>query len=226
MFKAQFGRRLASIRPKHAVGACQGDIEETEITKQTLRFDVAADSLLLLLPEPVTCFRHASYNQHQKFHLEASASAVILDWITSGRMSMGEEWAFSRYYSVNEIYYEGKRIAKDVMLLDDSELPGVPSRPLAHKLKPYACYATLFLYGPHVMHIMAHMMARYDGIVVFKTRTPERLIWSLSLIDSSKRGIVIRVAGVTTETVKEWLMDALSGLETIIGKDAYKRVFP
>ncbi len=141
-------------------------------------------------------------------------------------MSIGEEWVFSRYHSVNEVFREGKRIAKDVMLLDDSELGrGIPPRPLSEQIKPYSCYATLFLLGPHLLHIISDVMERYNQITVFKTRTPEKLIWSLSPIDSVKHGIVVRVAGVETETVKVWLRETLSGLEGIIGRDAYKRAF-
>jgi len=220
VFKARFGKRLASFEPN--IGTAK-----MSTTRQNLRFHVGADSILLLLPEPVTCFRHASYKQYQKFHLEDSASAIILDWITSGRMSMGEEWAFSRYYSVNEIFLQDKRIAKDVVLLDDTELgEDIPSRPLSERLKPYSCYAMLFLHGPHLLPLIATIMGCYNQITVFKTKVPAGLIWSVSPVDSAKLGIVVRVAGVETEIVKEWLKDALAGLEAIIGRDAYKRVFP
>jgi urease accessory protein len=142
-------------------------------------------------------------------------------------MSMGEEWAFSRYYSINEIFLQGKRIAKDVMLLDDTELgEGIPSRPLSERLKPYSCYAMLFLHGPQLLPIIATIMEWYNQITVFKTKEPARLIWSVSPIDSTKLGIVVRVAGVETEIVKGWLKGCLAGLEAIIGRDAYKRVFP
>lgn len=223
MFKSRVGKRLASFEPNARVTESQ-----TSTTKQTLCFHVAAESILLLLPEPVTCFRHATYQQSQKFYLaEGSASAIILDWITSGRMSMGEEWAFSRYHSVNEVFVQGRRVAKDVVLLDDTELNGgVPSRTLSERMRPYVCYAMLFLYGPHLLSIITKVMESYNRIRVFKTSVPDGLIWSASPIDSRKLGIVIRVAGIETEIVKEWLKEALVGLEVLIGRDAYKRIFP
>jgi urease accessory protein len=142
-------------------------------------------------------------------------------------MSMGEEWAFSRYYSVNEIFVRGKRLVKDVTLLDDTELgQGIPSRPLSERLKPYSCYAMLFLHGPQLLPIIATIMEYYNQITVFKTKVPARIIWSVSPVDSTKLGIVVRVAGVETEVVKEWLKEALAGLEAIIGRDAYNRVLP
>ena len=144
-------------------------------------------------------------------------------------MSRGEEWAFSRYYSVNDIWYNGKRVAKDVTLLDnhhhDSDDVRIPNRPLQKKLQPYSCYAMLFLYGPRVHHIIAELFSQYDKISIYKSKVPSQLIWSISPIDSTGQGVVIRVGGVETETVKSWLKQALSGIEHIIGKDAYRRIF-
>lgn len=177
----------------------------------------------------MTCFRDAHYRQNQKFHIQGDGSVVILDWITSGRISLGEEWVFSHYYSVNEVFHNEKRIAKDAMLLDQEleELGGLlPNRSLRDRLQPYSCYAMLILFGPEVQSIITAISTRYDKISVFKAKTPAPLIWSLSTIDSTKQGVVVRVAGLETETVKGWLREALCGLEPIIGIDVYRRTFP
>ncbi|CAN0333704.1 unnamed protein product, partial [Ectocarpus sp. 8 AP-2014] len=41
--------------------------------------------------------------QHQRFLLEHDSSLVLVDWLTSGRMSRGEGWAFNRLESRNEV---------------------------------------------------------------------------------------------------------------------------
>jgi urease accessory protein len=128
---------------------------------------------------------------------------------------------------VNEVLHNEKRIAKDAMLLDKEELGDLlPNRSLRDRLQPYSCYAMLILFGPEVQSIIAAINARYDKISIFKAKTPAPLIWSLSTIDSTYQGVVIRVAGIETETVKGWLREALSGLEPIIGTDVYRRTFP
>lgn len=38
--------------------------------------------------------------------LKRGASLVLVDWLTSGRMSRGEEWEFSRLESRNEVILE------------------------------------------------------------------------------------------------------------------------
>jgi len=113
------------------------------------------------------------------------------------------------------------------MLLDNKELGGLlPKRSLRERLQPYSCYATLILFGPSLQSIIADISTRYDKISVFKATTPAPLIWSLSVIDSANQGVVVRVAGVETETVKGWLRESLHGLESIVGIDLYRRTFP
>lgn len=188
---------------------------------------VSPDSALFLLPDPVTCFRSASYNQIQTFRLSGDGSVVLLDWVTSGRKSLGEEWVFSRYYSVNEVWVNGKKIAKDVLLLEDpiEDTKTLPQRRLSDRLAPYSCYATLILYGPLVQNIVRDINTEYERISVFKTNAPLDLIWSVSPI-SEGNGCVVRVAGTDTEGVKTWLGDALRKLEDIISIDVYRRAFP
>ena len=181
--------------------------------------------------EPVTCFRSASYTQVQTFRLEDERSSiVVLDWITSGRKALGEEWAFSRYYSCNEIWVDQKRVMRDVMLLEDDskeqENLGVPPKSLIERLGPYSCYATVFFYGPRVRETVSQLSRDFESIGVFKTPKPEELLWSLSPVASKDgSGAVLRVAALETEMVKRWLSTALKGLQGIIGAEVYRRAF-
>lgn len=225
IFKTRPGQRLASVQEDRSLAPF---LDAPKITSQDMNFVVTATSALFLLPEPVTCFRCASYNQKQTFHLSQDASLVILDWITSGRKSLGEEWVFSRYYSVNEVWVEGKKIAKDVMLLDDDEIDvkQLPRRILSDRLAPYSCYATVILYGPLIQPAIRDLATQYESISVFKTAVPAELIWSLSPISSgATNGAVVRVAGKETESVKHWLGNALKRLELVVGIDVYRKAF-
>ncbi|KAJ7487465.1 UreD urease accessory protein-domain-containing protein [Mycena galericulata] len=197
VFKFRPGQHAASSLP-------------IQVTTQRMDFSVSSVGALFLLPDPVTCFRAASYNQVQTFRLARDASLVMLDWVTSGRKSLGEDWAFSRYYSVNEILVDGKRVAKDVMLLENTEPTALPVRTLANKLDPYSCYGTLMLYGPLVQGIISGMAEEYDRISVFKTAEPAGLLW---------------VAGTETQTVRSWLGKILERVETVVGTEVYRRAF-
>lgn len=202
------------------------------VTTQSLDVTIEPNGALFLLPDPVTCFQSASYTQVQTFHLAASASIVLLDWVTSGRRSLGEEWDFLRFYSINEVFVEGRRVARDVLLLDNSSLNTTSSSPprdpplrtLKQRLAPYSCYAMLLLYGPQTHGVVSDLQAKYRSISVFKHTAPERFLWSLSPVDDGK-GTIIRAAGIETEDVKKWLREALRGLEAVVGVDEYRKAF-
>jgi urease accessory protein len=184
---------------------------------------IAPGSGLFLLPDAVTCFRSASYNQRQTFHLsDNTATLVLLDWFTSGRMGMGEEWAFNRYYSANEIWVNGKRLTKDVTLLEATGSTG--TRTLANRLAPYTCYAMIILCGPLVEGVICHLTAEQKGVLVFKRRSQPDLMWSLSPLNEDKAAIV-RVAGTEISKVRRWLGESMKSLRAIIGADIYKSVF-
>jgi urease accessory protein len=187
---------------------------------------VNGNGTVLLLPDPVTCFRSACYHQIQTFHLSSEGSAAILDWFTSGRKSLGEEWAFTRYYSVNELWVEGKMIAKDATLLEDipEDASQHSKRRLANRLSPYACYATLLLYGPVLQAVIQEITNSYEQLSVFKRTQPDRLIWSLSPIPGHV-GCIVRVAGIETEDVKQFLKEALRSLQSVVGQDLYSKTF-
>ena len=197
------------------------------MTTQTTDVIISENGALFLLPDPVTCFRSASYTQTQTFRLSRDASVVALDWVTSGRIALGEEWVFSRYYSANQVWVDGELITKDVMLLsEDGDMMRrvLPRRSLLDRLSPYSCYATLILYGSMVKSVIREMTTEYEGTTVQKATNPAPLIWSLSPI-SDGGGCIVRVAGQETELVRNRIAGLLRGLEGIIGVDMYRKAF-
>ncbi|KAJ7293454.1 UreD urease accessory protein-domain-containing protein [Mycena rebaudengoi] len=199
VFKLRPGQRAASAQPHGA----------PQVTSQRVDVRVCAGAGLFLLPSPVTCFEGAAYNQVQTFRLALGASLAAVDWVTSGRKTRGEEWVFSRYYSVNEVVVDGRRVGKDVMLLEREGL--------AEKLAPYSCYATVLLYGPLVAEVVKGLREEYARISV-------TLLWSLSALGGDA-GAVVRVAGSESELVRRWLGNALGALQGIVGVDVYRRAF-
>ncbi|KAJ2090396.1 hypothetical protein GGI09_006145, partial [Coemansia sp. S100] len=118
----------------------------SEQTYQTIIIDVEPDALLFLLPDPVTCFKDAMYNQRQSVTLHGpTASVVLLDWMTSGRMSRGERWAFAKYFSVNVIKTTSEKIiVRDALLLQDN---------FAKRMEPIDAFALILILGPAVADV-------------------------------------------------------------------------
>ncbi|KAJ1963383.1 hypothetical protein GGI12_002087, partial [Dipsacomyces acuminosporus] len=99
VYKHRAGRPPSYLENKRMNG--KFDINQTY---QTLLIDVEPGALVCLLPDPVTCFKGALYNQRQAVRLhDTSSSLILLDWMTSGRMSRGERWEFEKYFSVNVV---------------------------------------------------------------------------------------------------------------------------
>lgn len=257
---AQGSTKVFKTRPVPSKSALGGQTGSTSgAATQRLSVILQSSASLILLPDPITCFASASYSQSQTFRLpEPSdanpASAIILDWFTSGRMARDEEWAFERYRSSNEIWIGNRRIARDVMLLEQhsptsftspsplsSASPPpkskLPPRTLKDRLAPYACYATLFLIGPLASSIIAQLAARFDAIQQMQATKPDALLWSMSPLSlpspssqaasgkTAQTGAIVRVMGLETELVREWLKEALRPLEESIGGDAYRTAF-
>lgn len=175
----------------------------------------------------MTCFKSAKYKQVQTFRLTSDSSAVLLDWVTSGRKTAGEHWDFTRYYSLNEVWIDGVRVARDALVLEEPEdnaVKSLPRRTLADTLAPYSCFATVLMIGPMTQTIIQQLYARFERITMFKTSVRPSLLWSVSLLCDGKGGI-LRVAGTETEDVRLWLGDALRDLEEIVGIDIYRRAF-
>ena len=232
VFKTRSGAR-AAVR-----SAPSKPNDPTTTTTQRLDVSIATGGALFLLPDPVTCFRDAAYHQVQTFRLAHGASAALLDWYTSGRRARGEEWVFAEYYSANEVFVGGVRTARDVVLLNGAPAPSdgagagangqllLPRRTaLADRMRPYACYATVLLYGPLVQGVVRELEERMEKISVFRVGEPLDVLWSMSGVHGDAGGRVVRVAGKETEEVKMWLCNALRGLVDVIGAEVYSKAF-
>ncbi|GAA5877052.1 hypothetical protein JCM16303_006150 [Sporobolomyces ruberrimus] len=228
--------------------------QSSKTTLQLYRLSVSPSSFLILLPSPVTCFSQAIYHQKQVVHLEDdTASLILLDWYTSGRMrfnsaagteGQGEAWEFERYHSENEVWIKGKRVAKDVLLLEDGDRPtlsrgegqpphgeegeaGTPRETTyRHRVEPYSCYATLFLYGPRTESLRNYISTTFSTLTQYNQSRPYSLLWSYSTLEGG--GGIARCAGHSTEAVKEWVCELLEaekgrgGIEELMGKDLWK----
>lgn len=89
MSRPTVGVSTASFSSSSAPGEGEegGKVEST--TRQNFRFLVRSNSTLVLLPDPVTCFASARYDQTQRFDLRSrTSSCIVLDWITPGRTAV------------------------------------------------------------------------------------------------------------------------------------------
>lgn len=177
--------------------------------------------------------------------MSTDSNLLLLDWYTSGRMGMrdqegngcSEEWDFLRYRSANEIFMNGKRIVRDVLLLEDetprrecttpnpySDQPEIPhSASYKPLVDPYSCYCTLFIFGPTLQPLLQYFTDSFSQVSQYNIPNPYDLIWSFSSLEKGQGGVV-RCAGASTERVRDWLKDVLEngGIVDVIGGDLWQ----
>ncbi|CAN0062521.1 unnamed protein product [Scytosiphon promiscuus] len=146
--------------------ATQLESEEIHRASQSLRSRVARTALLAVVPDPVTCFKNSSFRQHQRFLLEQGASLVLVDWLTSGRMSRGEGWEFNRLESRNEVMVQApagnggrdrcggwEPLVFDSLVLE--ELPGLSVR---ERMLGMNVVGVVILLGPRVEELVSTVL--------------------------------------------------------------------
>jgi urease accessory protein len=186
---------------------------ETLGCRQKLNLTARSHAIVVSMPDPITCFAGARFEQRQRFDLAESAGLVMLDWFTSGRKARGERWNFQRYRSCSEIFVEGKCVFRDVLLLDvmDGAIDG------QMRMGRVDCCATVVIVGPPFERVA-------DGLLKLIAASPARGSGSVLFAASAiAGGVVLRVAGGEVEEVGKWLQQSLTGIEPIVGQNPWMR---
>ena len=182
-------------------------------SQQTVRGTIGKDGLLVIAPDPITCFAGANYQQSQTLDLAEGASLVFIDWLTSGRRARNEVWQFSRYASRTDIRFNQKRVFLDSILLDPKHGPlDSPFR-----LGRFHCMALLVIIGKRFEEFTNLLL---DEISREPVRPGESLIQTASAIP---HGMVLRIIGVETEVVGQVLRHKVDFLSSHIGGNPWSR---
>ncbi|MDP9173189.1 MAG: urease accessory protein UreD [Planctomycetota bacterium] len=181
--------------------------------RQSLDARVEENALLVLVPDPVTCFADASYAQEQRIELHESASLLMIDWFTSGRYWRGERWAMTDYNSRSEVLIDGRLVFRDALRLDAAD--GLLASPA--RMGRFNCFATVLMIGAEFASFASELLRLVAG---------QPLVANAKLVFAggpAAGGALLRVAGESTETVGNWLRDRLAFLSDITGQDPWAR---
>lgn len=181
--------------------------------RQQMDAHVDKEALLVVAPDYVTCFAGARFQQEQSFHLQPGASLVVLDWLTSGRRSFGEEWDFEHYQSRLNVHASDQQILSDTLLLDPADGPvAAPFR-----LGRFHCLGLMLMAGP----LVAEATSALAEEMTARTMDP-----GSDLLESASQhdwGVVYRIAGISTEPVAGRLRERLSFLKPLLGDEPWAR---
>jgi len=184
-------------------------------TQQQLAARVADEGLLILLPDPVSCFAGARYRQSQRIDLAPMGSLVMLDWITSGRHARGERWAATECLTANEIFIAGQCLLRDRILMPR----GVQGLGMNH----FNCLGTLVLAGPRCA---AGGAAIHAALAEAPVQPGGPVQWGVSPLGDRARegaGLMLRIAGPDVESVAGTIFPLLSFVSEALGEAPWQR---
>lgn len=98
----------------------------SDMSQQSLDVWIGRQAALCYLPDPSVPFKNSRYAQVQTFTVDAAArgdqrsSLCVLDWVTQGRTSRGENWNFRFWRGRNEVWATDEKTGKSRLLLRDS----------------------------------------------------------------------------------------------------------
>ncbi|ODO05278.1 urease accessory protein [Cryptococcus wingfieldii CBS 7118] len=226
-------KRRPGLRPLSHAHISSSPASDPSLTRQRMHIALAPGSFVLLLPDSISPFRSSIYSQAQRFLLppDGSASALILDWVNSGRgqrPDLGDEeiWSMDMYASTNEVVVGDKLVMRERMVLENSPATNSPElSPIAKQLSPYNIYATLLVIGPHFADLIKYIKSYGDRMRQFQLTTPPGLVWSFSEVDEKLGAGVVRVAARETEDVRRWLRAVMlgGGVKDLVGDGLWPR---
>lgn len=180
---------------------------------QTFKANIDQGALLVSVPDPITCFAEAIYEQQQQFHLAPEGSIVLLDWLTSGRRTRGESWHFTRYRSQIDIYRDSQQLLSERLLLDPRDGPlNSPFR-----AGRFHCLAVVVLLGKALESATAQILQTVDEQPV--TAESPLIETASPLAD----GLIMRIAGITTQLVADCVTRRLCFLQSLLGETPWAR---
>ena len=197
------------------------------IARQDLHATLGLGSLLAVLPDPVTPFADAAYEQTQRIDMAADAGLVLLDWLTAGRIEGGgrggegggkgggERWAFGSYRSHTEVSLGGRCVLADGLWLDPAHGPLTDP----HRMGWFNCLATLLVLGEPLREEATRLVEAVDA------EPPPRRADLITAVSPHPHGAVLRAAGVSVEAVGLSLRRRLGFLTDRIGFDYYRRTY-
>ncbi|GAC98216.1 urease accessory protein UreD [Pseudozyma hubeiensis SY62] len=132
-------------------------------------------------------------------HLDSHSSSSTAQHATAKDYSIpprsAELWEFASYRSRNELRIAGTVVARDTILLSQSEneffvdpISGQKFTELARRNHPFGCYATLILAGIDAEEVGVRLESEFEKIQQRPTTTlrEEEVLWSLSSVEEGR----------------------------------------
>ncbi|KAJ5195003.1 uncharacterized protein N7498_008441 [Penicillium cinerascens] len=163
----------------------------SDMSQQSLDVKIGRQAALCYLPDPSVPFQNSRYAQVQTFTVDAAAkgdqrsSLCVLDWVTQGRTSRGENWNFrfwrgrNEIWATNEITGKSRLLLRDSVILDDEtddlndsdesneDMPSqaglLPLNIIQERTRPHGVVGTLILSGPVFESLGSYLLDQFTS---------------------------------------------------------------
>ena len=151
----------------------------TDMSRQLLDVRLENGAAICYLPDPAVPYKDSRYEQIQSFTVDGTApdsergSLCVLDWVTQGRGSRGEDWDFHFWKGKNEVWSDDgsglrKLLLRDSVILDDEcdhqdQETTHKSDLIRERTHPHGIVGTLILHGPVYEELASFIMQRFTS---------------------------------------------------------------
>ncbi|XP_014670075.1 PREDICTED: urease accessory protein D-like, partial [Priapulus caudatus] len=172
--------------------------------------------MLSILPDPVVCFADANYSQTQVIELTPSSNLVLLDWLTAGRIALGENWALKKLCSSSKIYIDNVLIVNESVTLSDT-----PTLTLRESMGEYKALAFCVILGPELAELWRKVLKDLGAVQAYGSKPNPAMFKSASPLCPTAHaepiGCVVRICASSTAMVYTALQDILQPLFPVLG---------
>ncbi|GFU15559.1 urease accessory protein D [Nephila pilipes] len=194
--------------------------ENGKDSQQHAVYYIDSEALFCVLPDPLVCFKNASYNQSQTFHLASDANLVFLDWFTSGRYMRGERWAFTKLKSATSIFINDKLEFREAQNIQNS-----PFLTIENAMKEYNIVGICMIMGCHLKFLSSSILLQLQKCREYGEKPNPNLLFSVSPLNlgasSRQFGCILRFAAVSVPEAIQKITDLLQPLFQVIGNNPF-----
>lgn len=182
-------------------------------SSQHTAIDVEPGALVVSVPDHVTTFAGARFEQRATIALaDASSALVWLDLQSAGRSARGERWDFAHATTALEIKREGRLLLRDAVVLDPAH------GAVRARLSRFDAIGTIVVLGDRFARARDELLARHPP-----PRPSDAVVSTASPL--AHDGAILRFAAVDIAAAISFVRGRLAFVTDAIGVDPWARKY-
>ncbi|WP_224998895.1 urease accessory protein UreD [Cesiribacter sp. SM1] len=197
------------------------------VATQEIDGSLEEKGVAVVFSDPVVLQEKSRYRQYQRWHIAPDALLFVVDWLSSGRADVGEQYKFSSYLSEMEVRQGEKLVLLDRFAFSPEEhIAGAPAN-----FGRYQTVLSAYLVGSTADMRFEQLSA---GLNRLKEKEQPGLGADLAQKDyllsftKAREGVYVLRAGAKSRTAMQPVIEAMMNLlaaESILGYNPFSRKF-